>query len=167
MTGFKALLRLQLLSRFADMKPKNLKTALKEKKGRTIGMFIAIAFLVVYLGVILYIVETKMLDIMIGMRAPEMLITMAVMLTTAGTLILSFFFTLSALYLGRDAAYLAALPLKPRTILSAKLVQVWVSETLIDAIILLPACILYGVRVGVDPGFYLRMIVVWLLTIYV
>ena len=70
MTGFKALLRLQLLSRFADMKPKNLKTALKEKKGRTIGMFIAIAFLVVYLGVILYIVETKMLDIMIGMGAP-------------------------------------------------------------------------------------------------
>ncbi len=163
MTGFKALLRLQLLSRFADFKPKNLKTALKEKKGRTIGMFIAILFLVVYLGVILYIVETKMLDIMIGMGAPEMLITMAVMLTTAGTLILSFFFTLSSLYLGRDAAYLAALPLKPRTILSAKLVQVWVSETLIDAIILLPACILYAVKVGVDPGFYLRMIVVWLL----
>ena len=163
MTGFKALLRLQLLSRFADLKPKNLKTALKEKKGRTIGMFIAIAFLVVYLGVILYIVETKMLDIMIGMGAPEMLITMAVILTTAGTLILSFFFTLSALYLGRDAAYLAALPLKPRTILSAKLVQVWVSETCIDALILLPACILYGVKVGVDPGFWLRMIVVWLL----
>ena len=163
MTGFKALLRLQLLSRFADMKPKNLKTALKEKKGRTIGMFIAIAILVVYLGVILYIVESKMLDIMIGMGAPEMLITVAVMLTTAGTLIMSFFFTLSALYLGRDAAYLAALPLKPRTILSAKLVQVWVSETLIDAIILLPACILYAVKVGVDPGFYLRMIVVWLL----
>lgn len=163
MTGFKALLRLQLLSRFADFKPKNLKTALKEKKGRTIGMLIAILFLVVYLGVILYIVETKMLEFMIGMGAPEMLITMAVVLTTAGTLILSFFFTLSALYLGRDAAYLAALPLKPRTILSAKLVQVWVSETLIDAIILLPACILYAVKVGVDPGFYLRMIVVWLL----
>ena len=163
MTGFKALLRLQLLSRFADLRPRNLKTALKEKKGRTIGMFIAILFLVVYLGVILYIVESKMMDIMIGMRAPEMLITMAVLLTTAGTLIMSFFFTLSALYLGRDAAYLAALPLKPRTILSAKLVQVWISETFIDAIILLPACIMYGVKIGVEPLFYLRMIVVWLL----
>ena len=30
MTGFKALLRLQLLSRFADLRPRNLKTALKE-----------------------------------------------------------------------------------------------------------------------------------------
>ena len=163
MTGFKALLRLQLLSRFADFKPKNLKTALKEKKGRTIGMFIAILFLVVYLGVILYIVESKMLNIMIQMQAPEMLITMAVMLTTAGTLIMSFFFTLSALYLGRDATYLASLPLKPRTILSAKLTQVWLSETLIDAIILLPACIMYGVKVGVEPMFYLRMVLVWLL----
>ena len=163
MTEFFALLRLQLLSRYADLKPRNLKTALKEKKGRTIGMFAAILFLVIYLGVVLYIVETNMMDILIGLEMPEMLITMAVMLTTAGTLIMSFFFTLSALYLGRDAAYLAALPLKPRTILSSKLVQVWISETLIDAIILLPACILYGVKTGADPGFYLRMVVVWLL----
>ena len=163
MTGFKALLRLQLLSRYADLKPRNLKTALKEKKGRTIGMFIAILFLVVYLGVMLYIIETNMMDILIGMRMPEMLISMAVMLTTAGTLIMSFFFVLSSLYLGRDAAYLASLPLKPRTILSAKLTQVWVSETCIDAIILLPACILYAVKVGVDALFWVRMIAVWLL----
>ena len=163
MTGFFALLRLQLLSRYADMKPRNLKTALKEKKGRTIGMFIAIAFLIIYLSVILYIVETNAIEFMIRMRMPEMLITMAVMLATMGTLIMSFFFVLSSLYLGRDAAYLAALPLKPRTIMSAKLTQVWVSETCIDALIILPACILYGVRTGADFSFYLRMIPVWLL----
>ena len=163
MTQFLALLRLQLLSRYADLKPKNLKSALKEKRGRTVGMFIAMLFLVVYLGVILYIIETNMLDILMSMGTPEMLITMAVMLATAGTLIMSFFFVLSALYLGRDAAYLAALPLKPRTILSAKLTQVWISETCIDALLLLPACILYGVKVGVDAGFWFRLIPVWLL----
>ena len=163
MTGFFALLRLQLLSRYADLKPRNLKTALKEKKGRTIGMFVAIAFLVIYLAVVLYIVETKMLDLLIQMRTPEMIISMAVMLATAGTLIMSFFFVLSSLYLGRDAAYLASLPLKPRTILGAKLTQVWVSETCIDALLILPACILYGVKTGADFSFYLRMIPVWLL----
>ena len=110
MTGFFALLRLQLLSRYADMKPRNLKTALKEKKGRTIGMFAAILILIVYLGVILYIVETKLLEVLISLQMPEMLITMAVMLSTGGTLIMSFFFVLSSLYLGRDAAYLASLP---------------------------------------------------------
>ena len=50
MKQFMALLRLQLLSRYADMKPRNLKTALKEKKGRTIGMFFLILFLIVYMG---------------------------------------------------------------------------------------------------------------------
>ena len=163
MTGFFALLRLQLLSRYADLKPRNLKTALREKKGRTIGMFVAIAFLVVYLAVVLYIIETNMMDILIQIGAPDLMISMAVMLATAGTLVMSFFFVLSSLYLGRDAAYLAALPLKPRTILSAKLTQVWVSETCIDALLILPACILYGVRTGADFGFYLRMIPVWLL----
>ncbi len=163
MTGFFALLRLQLLSRYADLKPRNLKTALKEKKGRTIGMFVAIAILVIYLAVILYIIETNMMDILMQIGMPEMMISMAVMLATAGTLIMSFFFVLSSLYLGRDAAYLASLPLKPRTILSAKLTQVWVSETCIDALLILPACILYGVKTGADFSFYLRMIPVWLL----
>ena len=82
MTGFKALLRLQLLSRYADLKPRNLKTALKEKKGRTIGMFIAILFLVVYLGVMLYIIETNMMDILIRMQMPEMLISLRSMIST-------------------------------------------------------------------------------------
>ena len=82
---------------------------------------------------------------------------------TVGTLLMSFFFVLSSLYLGRDAAYLAAMPLKPRTILSAKLTQVWISETCLDALLLLPACILYGVKAGVDAGFWLRLVPVWLL----
>ena len=168
MTGFFPLLKLQLLSRFADFKPKNLKTALKEKKGRTIGMFIAILFLIIYMGAILIIVEQQMLNILADpetpaqFRMPDMLVTMAVMLTTLGTLIMAFFFIMSSLYLGRDAAYIAALPVKTRTVLSAKLVQVWVSETLIDAVILLPACIQYGIRVGESAGFYLRMVLVWL-----
>ena len=54
MTGFFALLRLQLLSRFADLKPRNFRNALKEKKGRTIGMAILIVFLVIYLGAMLF-----------------------------------------------------------------------------------------------------------------
>ena len=162
MTGFFPLLRLQLLSRFADFKPQNIKTAMKEKRGRTIGMFIAILFLIVYMGGILFFLEQKALDILEKYGWQEMLITLAVMLTTVGTLIMAFFFILSSLYLGRDAAYIAALPVKTRTVLSAKLTQVWVSETLIDAVILLPACIQYGIRVGVDAGFYLRMILVWL-----
>ncbi len=163
MTGFKALLRLQLLSRFADLKPANLMAKLKEKKLKSLGIALLFIGLFCYLGAMLYIVETKMLDVLMKMGMPDMLISMAVTLATAGTLIMSFFFVLSTLYLGRDATHLAALPLKARTIMSAKLTQVWISETLIDAILLLPACILFGVRTGQAAAFYLRMVVVWLL----
>ena len=164
MTGFFPLLRLQLLSRFADLKPRNLKTAMKEKKGRTVGMIIAILFLLVYLGGILFYIEKKILDVLIqpGINMGHLLVSLAVTLTMAGTLVLAFFFIMSSLYLGRDAAFIAAMPVKTRTVLSAKLAQVWVSETCIDAIILLPACIQYGVRSGVDAGFYLRLVIVWL-----
>lgn len=163
MTGFFALLRLQLLSRYADLKPRNLKTQLKEKKARTIGTAIGVLVLIGYLAAILYIVESKMLDILIPMRMADLMVTLVVLLATVGTLVMAFFFVLSSLYLGRDAAVLAAMPLRSRTILSAKLTQVWVSETCIDALLILPTCILYGVRTGASAGFYLRLIPVWLL----
>ena len=163
MTQFFALLRLNLLSRYADLKPRNLKTALTEKRGRTIGMFIAILFLIGYLGVILFLLETRALDILMRLGAPDLLLSLAVMLSTAGTLLMAFFFIMSSLYLGRDNAFLAAMPVTPRLLLTSKMVQVWVSETLIDAVIILPACILYGNRVGADIGFYLRMVVTWLI----
>ena len=139
MKGFFALLRLQLLSRFADLKPKNFKRMLHEKKGRTIGKTILYIFLIIYLGGMLFFIENKMIDVLVKMQMPNLLVTVAIALATAGTLIMSFFFVLSTLYLGRDAAYLAALPLKPRTIMSAKLLQVWISETCIDALIIIPA----------------------------
>ena len=163
MTSFFALLRLQLLSRYADLKPKNLKNALKEKRGRTVGMMLAILFLVVYLGVILYILENKALDLLVSARMADLLLDMVMILSTAGTLILAFFFSMSSLYLGRDTVLLASMPIRSRTVLGAKLAQVWLSETLIDAVIILPACILYGTRVGVDALFYVRMVLVWLL----
>ena len=162
MTGFFPLLRLQLLSRFADMKPKNLKTAFKEKRGRTVGMFIAVLILIVYMAGFLYFIEKKALDLMMPMGMGDVIVSLSVILATGATLIMAFFFVMSSLYMGRDAAYIAALPVKSRTVLSAKLAQVWVSETAIDAVIILPACIQYGIRAGMPADFYLRMVIVWL-----
>ena len=162
MTGFFPLLRLQLLSRFADMKPKNLKTAFKEKRGRTVGMFIAVLILIVYMAGFLYFIEKKALDLLMPMGMGDVIVSLSVILATGATLIMAFFFVMSSLYMGRDAAYIAALPVKSRTVLSAKLAQVWVSETAIDAVIILPACIQYGIRAGMPADFYLRMVIVWL-----
>ena len=163
MNAFFPLLKLQLITRFADLKPKNLMNALKEKRGRTVGMLLGMLGLFIYLGVILYIVETKALDFLMKAGMADVLLVMAVVLSTAGTLVMAFFFIMSSLYLGRDSVFLASLPIRTRTLLSAKLAQVWISETLIDAVILLPAGILYGTRTGQAPDFYLRLALVWLL----
>ena len=163
MKGYTALLRLQLISRFADLKPKNIRAVMKENKGRAIWRAIGILVLILYLGGILFTVESKILELLEKMGMPDLMISMIVTMTMAGTLIMSFFYIMSTLFLSRDIGFLAALPLKPRTILSAKLTEVWISETLISAVLLLPACILYGVRTGTGAGFYARLVSVWLL----
>ena len=162
MNGYAALLRLQLINRFADLKPKNLRAAMKENKGRAIWRAIGILVLIAYLGGVLFTVEMKVLDILEKMAIPDLMISMVVTMTMASTLIMSFFYIMSSLFLGRDTGFLAALPLKPRTILCAKLTEVWVSETLISAVLMLPACILYGVRTSAGVEFYARLIPVWL-----
>lgn len=160
MTGFFPLLRLQLLSRYADLKPRNLKAEFKNNRGRSVARVIGVIVLVVYLGVFLYFMEKTMLDVLTQMGMPDMLLSMAVTLSMMGTLIMSFFFIMSSLYFGRDAAFIAALPVRSRTVLAAKLCQVWISEAGISLIIVMPAAILYGLRVGAEPLLYIRALLV-------
>ena len=156
MTGFFPLLRLQLLSRYADFKPRNLKTQFREKKGRTIGMIIGLIVAFAYLGGFLIFLESGILDYLMKMGMPDLLLSMAITMSMLGTLIISFFFIMSSLYFGRDASYIASLPVDSRTVLSAKLTQVWISEVGYSLVFILPAAILYGIRVGADPLLYLR-----------
>ena len=160
MKSFFALLKLQLLSRYADLKPQNLKTQLKEKRGRTIGMIIAYIVAFGYLGGFLIFAENAILNFLMQIGMPDLLLSMAVTLSMLGTLVVSFFFIMSSLYFGRDGAFIAALPVKPRTVLSAKLTQVWISEVGFSLLIILHAAILYGIKVHVDALFYLRALVV-------
>lgn len=156
MTGFFPLLRLQLLSRYADWKPRNLKTQFREKKGRTIGMIIGLLVAIGYLGGFLIFLEIGILDYLMKMGMPDLLLSMAITMSMLGTLVISFFFIMSSLYFGRDAAHIASLPVKSRTVLAAKLTQVWISEVGYSLVFILPAAILYGIRVGADPLLYLR-----------
>ena len=163
MKGYTALLRLQLISRFADLKPKNIRASMQGTKSRTAFRALGIAVLIIYMGVMLFMLEKKMLDVLIQIGTPDLMVSMAITLSMMGTLIMSFFYIMSSLYLGRDAGFMASLPLSPRTVLCAKLTEIWVSESLISAVILLPACVQYGIRTGAEAGFYLRLIPVWLL----
>ena len=167
MTEFGALLRLELLSKYADLRPSNWKKQEKAQRRKGIGRACLYLFLLLYLGGFMLFLELKAIDLLQKMGTPpvgmsDLLIIAAVAISTVGTLLLSFFSIMSTLYLSRDSVFLASLPIAPRTVLSAKLCQVWVSEIGINAMILLPACIVFGVKTGQDILFYLRMIAVWI-----
>ena len=51
MTGYFALLRLQLLSRYADLKPANIKAQFAEKGAKAVLRPLGVAVLLIYLGV--------------------------------------------------------------------------------------------------------------------
>ena len=132
MTQFLALLRLQLLSRYADLRPGNLRRLAPAERKKTIGKMFLYAFLLIYLGGFLFYLETKIIDLLLKMGPPpiglaDLMVILAVSVSMLGTLVMSFFFVMSSLFLGRDSAFLASLPLKPRTGLGARLCQVWIS----------------------------------------
>ena len=162
MTQFFALLRLQLLSRFADWKPRNVKTAIGDKKGKAVMRSLGYIVLMLYLAGILVFLENTILTVLIRMKMPELLLTLSVLMSMLSTLVLAFFFILSTLYFDRDAAFTASLPVRSRTVLWAKMTQVWLSETLVSALFILPAGILYGIRIHPEALFYVRMVLVWL-----
>ncbi len=162
MTGYFALLRLQLLSRYADLKPGNIKAQFAEKGWKAVLRPLGVIVLLIYLGTFLVVIENGIMTRLMAMGLPDMLPNLAVTMGTLGTLIMAFFFVMSALYFNRDAVLMAALPIRTRTLLCARLTQIWLSETGINALILLPAGIIYGVRTGVAATYYLRLAAVWL-----
>ncbi|MBQ9264146.1 MAG: hypothetical protein IJ189_08065 [Clostridia bacterium] len=161
MKQFTALLKLQLLSRFADLKPRNWKSRFSEKKGKAIGMAILYVVLILYLAGLVVYVENALLNVLIRLGMPDMILTIACVGAMLSTLILAFFFIMSSLYFSKDTAFIASLPIKSRTVLAAKMAQIWLSETGVSALFMLPACILYGIKTHPDVLFYLRMILIW------
>ena len=160
MKTFSALLRLQLLSRWAALKPANLRASMQTERKKTLGKLIGYAVLVVYLAGFLIFFENAVLSALMEMNMADLLLDLAVMGAMVSTLILAFFFILSSLYFTRDNAFMASLPVKPRTLLAAKLTDVWLSEMAGSALFLLPAGLLYGIRMGQSPGFFLRLVLV-------
>ncbi len=164
MTGYLPLLKLQLLSRFADLKPSAIRQNLSAKRFKTIGMIFAFAALFAWLAFVMIFIQNALLDALIAMGMPDMILSISVTAAAISTLILGFFFIMSSLYFSKDAAFLSTLPIRSHTLLTAKLTQVWLGELGFASIVILPALILYGIKTGQSAVFYLRAVPEWLLS---
>lgn len=162
MKAYWSLVHLQFLKRIAALRPSSIKADFANKKGRMIGQVIAFAVLFLVLAVYLVVIENYLLDGFMAIGSPQLLLSLVVVLSMMMTLVLGFFYVISSLYFNKDATFLASLPATSTQAFAAKMTQIWASEVGITAILLLPSCIIYTVKVGADAMLFVRALVVLL-----
>ena len=130
--------------------------------GRIAATIVAVLSLGLMAGFIIF-AEVKLFNILKTLRQDTLLPGVAMLLSMASTLLLSFFHVLSALYFSKDTIWLSYLPVKSRSAMAAKMTEVWLSEDLFSAAILLPLFVLYGIHVQADVLYYVRMVTIVLM----
>lgn len=163
MSSYAALLRLAILNTLASMR-----TAISRKDGKVspaavILLALGILSIAAVAGFLVY-GEITLYGILARMGQPLLLPAMALLLSMAVTLFMGAFHTLTRLYFSRDSAWLSSLPVTSRTVMSARLTEVYLSETLINLVILAPLFIMQGIHMGGGVLFGLRAVITLLLS---
>ena len=139
------LTRVMLKNMLASANPLNGSYADGKKKKRAMlraGLLLLLA--VGSIGSVIY-VEYLIYQMLDRVRMPLLLPGLAIFLSMALTLVLGLFQCLSELFQGKDAPFLAVLPLTSRQVFAARLTTLYLSELAIDALICLPAFVLYAI----------------------
>ncbi len=76
---------------------------------------------------------------------------------------LTMFAAQSALFASKDNELLLSMPIKPRTILTARMLSLLLLDYLYAAMIFIPALVVYAANIGPGAGFYLRFALGFLL----
>lgn len=91
--------------------------------------------------------------VMVGMQG--MLILNAAVMSTMLTLVIGFMMSLSTYYLNDMELQLLSMPIKPRALLGAKFVALYVSEAAFSLFFMATAMIIFGIKEGPGPLFYI------------
>lgn len=119
-----------------------------KKKGRAVLRSVMVILIILAsLGSVIYL-EYLIYTGLDRIGMPALLPALAITASTAFTLILGLFQGLSELFQGKDAPFLAVLPLTSRQVFAARLTTLYVSELGLDAAICLPAFTLYAAGTG-------------------
>ncbi len=162
MKNYRILTRLMLKNTLASMNPfaqGDLDEKKKKARARGIGL---LALMLYGVGFMIWF-EIQIYNATSALGNELMLPGMAILLGMMLTLILGLFQGLSELYQGKDAPFLAVLPLTSRQVYAARLTSLYISETAVNVLVVFPAFILYAVRSGNWIPTVLTAIPVWLL----
>lgn len=160
MSAYMTLLRLSLLNHWAGFR----RGSWRKANGKLdLSRIVTMALVLVGLGVLAWFViwlEIMLFDVLASFGQPLLLPAMSLFVATVSTLILGLFPTLTALYMGRDAAWMAALPVPSTAVMAAKWTEIYLGDALINLGLIGPAALLYGLRIHADALYYVRSVAV-------
>ena len=156
----RAYLNLLLKNRLAMLQPSTYQRG-NDPKARTKAVASVIGFgvLVVYLLGMFIFLEKLMFDAFVQLGEPQTFMTILFLACSLVTLLMGFFFVFSSLFFNKDTQMIAAMPLSSRQVMTARLLMVMLSESLIAFAVCIPAVVMYGLHVGAGVLYYLKAIV--------
>ena len=160
MNAYGKLLRLSLLNHWAGFRRGSWRKADgKIDISRIATMVILVAAFGTLAGFVIKL-EIDLSRLMAQFGQPMLLTAVTLFVAMVSTLILGLFPTLSSLYFGRDAAWMASLPVSSTSVMAVKLTEIYFGDLLINLGLVGPAALLYGINNHVSVLYYVRLLVV-------
>lgn len=105
----------------------------------------------------------KAYDVLFKIQQQGIIISWMIAVNSMIIFIFGLLYIISAFYMSNDIENFLHLPLRPKQIIGAKFLAVTVYEYFITAIIFLPALLVYGIKSGSGPVYYLFGLIVFAL----
>ncbi|HPR78301.1 MAG TPA: hypothetical protein PLR69_06855, partial [Candidatus Limiplasma sp.] len=117
----------------------------KRSKVKSILSFALIMVSMLILYAMLVGIEYLMFGAFSQLGEPETMLALTGVLCTLMTVITSFFYIISELFFSKDVTLVSSLPISSRSLLTAKLIRIWLGGAGIALLICLPVVVLYGI----------------------
>ena len=148
MKNYRLLTRVMVRNMLASMNPMNGIYADGKKRKKAVVRAALLALLALYaVGVVIFL-EYQIYRGLSAMHQPLLLPGLAVMASMMFTLVLGLFQGMSELFQGKDAPFLAVLPLTSRQVFAARMTVMYLSELALDALLCVPAFVLFAIGRG-------------------
>ena len=148
MKNYWLLTRVMIKTMLASMDPRNSLYTDGRKKQHAVFRSALVALTALFgLGSVIYL-EYLIFQGLTLLKLPVMLPSLAILLSMLLTIWMGLFQCLSELFQGKDAPFLAMLPLTSQQTFCARLTTLYLFEIAADALICLPAFIMYAVGQG-------------------
>lgn len=148
-------LKLLIRQRIAAWNPVN-SLRVQKSKLKVILQYFAFFIAIVTLYGMLVAMEYFLYGAFEQIGDPITMLALTGILCTLLTVVTSFFYIFNELFFSKDIAFVSALPISSRGLLTAKLIRIWLGEAGIALAICLPVVILYGVGQSQSVWFFVK-----------